>query len=588
MKTDHCPEPDQSRPTENSPGSEQIAGPSGSSVTDSVGQTLVTLTGDSASAAPAVSPGSAAETRERAARSTGVARRGALLDLQPGDTLGKYDILGLLGRGGMGVVFKAHDTALDRTVALKVLGPHLATNAAARKRFIREGRSAAAVKDQNVVTIYAVEEHEGSPYLVLEFVEGKPLDDLLERSAPLPVEEVVRIGAQVAQGLAAAHQKGLIHRDVKPANVLLESETGRVALTDFGLARAADDASVSRQGEICGTPHYMAPEQVRGLTIDHRADLFSLGSLLYCLCTGELPFDADSTAAVLRRVSEDRPRPVAEVNPAVPAWLAGLIESLHAKEPAGRPQSAAEVKAALLAGKGPASTTLVMRPPAPPVAVATPPSGVSGRAVLACVLGLVFVASLPAFYFLTRPDEKPPREERPAERRAAQAKPRQEGPVAPKEVAKKPEAPAPKPPAKPRVAAPPAQPPRPVKAQPTPPPAPARGVVVIRTADPASAEMFRNEGLAARSAATSQVVRLDLTRNYLPVGDYTLEPCPAPGFRVSPRQFTVSLDRSVYLVINFPPPPRGPSEFGAGPSPGGPAPPMPPPPGGPPPRPSRR
>jgi hypothetical protein len=193
------------------------------------------------------------------------------------------------------------------------------------------------------------------------------------------------------------------------------------------------------------------------------------------------------------------------------------------------------------------------------------------------LLGLVFVASLPAFYFLTRPDEKPPREESPAERRVAQAKPQQKEPVAPKPVAK------------PRVAAPPAQPPRPVKAQPTPSPAaPARGVVVIRTADQASAEMFRNEGLAARSAATSQVVRLDLTRNYLPVGDYTLEPCPAPGFRVSPRQFTVSLDRSVYLVINFPPPPRGPSEFGAGPSPGGPAPPMPPPPGGPPPRPSRR
>jgi serine/threonine protein kinase len=233
----------------------------------------------------------------------------------------------------MGVVFKARDTVLERIVAIKVLGPLLEGNATARKRFIREGRSAAAVKHQHVVTVYGVEGHESAPYLVLEFIEGHSLEELLATSAPLPLEQVITLGAQIAKGLAAAHQKGLVHRDVKPGNILIEKETGRVALVDFGLARGVDDASISRSGEVCGTPHYMAPEQVAGEHVDHRADLFSLGSVLYCMCSGELPFAAPNSMAVLRRVCDDDPRPIRECNRFVPDWLADLIGRLHAKSP---------------------------------------------------------------------------------------------------------------------------------------------------------------------------------------------------------------------------------------------------------------
>jgi serine/threonine protein kinase len=282
--------------------------------------------------------------------------------LKAGDRLDKYLIVGTIGQGGMGVVFKARDTVLDRIVAIKVLSPHLTGNPTARQRFIQEGRAAAAVKDHHVVTIYAVEGHE-KPYLVLEDVEGRSLQDMLAESAPLPVDEVVRLGSQIAQGLAAAHRKGLIHCDIKPANILLEHGTGRVAITDFGLARAITDPG-ARSGEFCGTPHYMAPEQVCGAALDHRADLFSLGSVLYYMCTGELPFAAPNTVAVLHRVTDDQPRPVSECNKHVPAWLSDLIAALHAKDPGHRIQSAEEVKDRLQARDGAPSVTHVLRPSA--------------------------------------------------------------------------------------------------------------------------------------------------------------------------------------------------------------------------------
>src|SRR5262249_15187541 len=153
----------------------------------------------------------------------------------------------------------------------------------------------------------------------------------------------LRIGLQVALGLAAAHARGLVHRDVKPANILLERDTGRVKLTDFGLARAVDDASLTQSGVVSGTPLYMAPEQARDEALDHRADLFSLGSVLYALCTGRPPFRASSTPALLRRICDEEPRPVREINPKVPPWVAALIAALHAKDPARRIASAEEV-----------------------------------------------------------------------------------------------------------------------------------------------------------------------------------------------------------------------------------------------------
>ena len=160
----------------------------------------------------------------------------------------------------------------------------------------------------------------------MEYVPGRSLQDRLDRQGPLALAEILRIGMQTAAGLAAAHAQGLVHRDVKPANILMENGIERVKLTDFGLARAAADAGMTQSGVVAGTPHYMAPEQARGEATDHRADLFSLGSTLYAMCAGHPPFRADSPLAVLRRVSDDEPRPLRQINPEIPEWLEAIIE----------------------------------------------------------------------------------------------------------------------------------------------------------------------------------------------------------------------------------------------------------------------
>ncbi|MFO0848279.1 MAG: serine/threonine-protein kinase [Gemmataceae bacterium] len=269
--------------------------------------------------------------------------------LDPSDTpgslgrLGHYEVREVVGRGGMGAVLRAFDERLHRVVAIKVMPPALATSATARKRFVREARAQAAVTHDHVVTIHVVEESGRLPHIVMQFVAGQSLQDRLDRSGPLPLAEVLRIGMQAAAGLAAAHAQGLVHRDVKPANILLENGVERVKLTDFGLARAADDASLTQSGAVAGTPAFMSPEQAEGKPLDHRSDLFSLGSVLYAMCTGRPPFRSGSAMGVLKRVCEDTPTPVREANPEIPDWLAELIGRLHAKDPAGRFQSAAEV-----------------------------------------------------------------------------------------------------------------------------------------------------------------------------------------------------------------------------------------------------
>jgi serine/threonine protein kinase len=172
---------------------------------------------------------------------------------------------------------------------------------------------------------------------------GQSLQHRLDEAGPLSVVEVLRIGSQIASGLAAAHAQGLVHRDIKPANILLEQGIERVAITDFGLARAIDDASLTRTGVLAGTPAYMSPEQARGETVDHRADLFSLGSVMYAMCAGRPPFRAESTVAVLKRICEEEPTPLAQLNVELPPWLARIIARLHSKSPADRISSAAEV-----------------------------------------------------------------------------------------------------------------------------------------------------------------------------------------------------------------------------------------------------
>ena len=257
--------------------------------------------------------------------------------------LDDYDILEVIGCGGMGIVLKGYDRQLNRHVAIKILTPHYATSAAARQRFAREAQAAAAVVHPHVLAIHGVNGSSRLPNLVMPLVAGQSLQERIDEHGSLDIKDVLRIGMQSAEGLAAAHAQGLVHRDVKPANILLENGVQRVLLTDFGLARAIDDASLTRSGVIAGTPQYMSPEQARGDSVDHRTDLFSLGSVLYVMCAGRPPFRAETAMGVLRRICDMAPRPLQEINPDVPVWLASIVDRLLAKDPDDRFQSAGEV-----------------------------------------------------------------------------------------------------------------------------------------------------------------------------------------------------------------------------------------------------
>ena len=308
--------------------------------------------------------------------------------------LDHYEVLEVVGRGGMGVVYKARDTKLQRVVAIKALAPALAADGTARKRFVREAQAAAAVRDDHVVGIHAVHDEGPVTYLVMEFISGTNLAKKVKEFGPLALKEILRIGMQTAAGLAAAHKQGLVHRDIKPANILLENGVQRVKIADFGLARAVDNVGLTQSGVVVGTPLYMAPEQARGEAVDQRTDLFSLGSVLYTLCTGRPAFKADNTLAVLKRVCELTPRPIRDANPDLPDWLAAIVDKLLAKDPKDRYQSAAEVAQLLsrhLADvQQPGSTTAPTSAPAP-ISVRRKPF-----AKATVVLGLAFVLGIAA------------------------------------------------------------------------------------------------------------------------------------------------------------------------------------------------
>ncbi len=257
--------------------------------------------------------------------------------------LGGYEVLAIIGRGGMGVVLKAFDRELKRLVAIKVLAPHLAHSSVARKRFAREAQAAAAVVNPHVIAIHHVQPTGRLPFLIMPLLTGESLAQRLKSRAPLELTEVLRIGMQAAVGLAAAHDQGLVHRDVKPANIFLEKGVERVVITDFGLARAADDVSMTRLGVVAGTPEYMSPEQARGEALDGRSDLFSLGCVLYEMATGVSPFRSDSTIATLRRIVDDKPAAIASLAPELPPWFSYIVERLLSKDPAQRFASASEV-----------------------------------------------------------------------------------------------------------------------------------------------------------------------------------------------------------------------------------------------------
>ena len=254
-----------------------------------------------------------------------------------------YEIVGIIGHGGMGVVLKGFESSLNRFVAIKVLAPRLATNASARRRFAREAQAAAAVRHDNVIAVHRVDERHGLPFLVMPYVPGDSLQDRIDNEGPLSTEAVLRVASQVASGLAAAHAQGLVHRDIKPANILLENGVERVTITDFGLARAVDDVSITRTGIIAGTPQFMSPEQAQAKPLDHRSDLFSLGSVIYAMATGQPPFRSESSHRLLQEIIEVPIRDARQIEPSVPDWLVEIIVWLQQKDPEDRPQTAAEV-----------------------------------------------------------------------------------------------------------------------------------------------------------------------------------------------------------------------------------------------------
>lgn len=257
--------------------------------------------------------------------------------------IGHYEIAGVLGYGGMGGVFKGFDRSLHRFVAIKMMLPHLAVSAVGRERFAREAKAIAAVVDDHVMAIHSVDQWKSVPYFVMPLVRGESLRTRLDEHGPMGIREVLRISMQAARGLAASHAQGIIHRDVKPANIFLDGETDRAQLVDFGIAVISDDPSLTMTGNLTGTPQFMSPEQARGEPVTASSDLFSLGAVIHSMCTGQPPFHAETAYGVLRLITDKPVRPMRHSHPDVPTWLDDIVQKLMAKQPQDRFASATVV-----------------------------------------------------------------------------------------------------------------------------------------------------------------------------------------------------------------------------------------------------
>ena len=261
---------------------------------------------------------------------------------RPLQTIGKYQVEKVLGHGGMGTVYQARDTVLHRTVALKTMMPGLADAPDLRARFLREAQAAGGLRHHNIVTVYDLGEDRGQPYIAMELVEGMDLEAIIQGRHPLSVEAKIDILRQVCEGLGFAHQNGIVHRDVKPANIRVTAE-GEVKIMDFGIAHL-QSSTLTSGGQVLGTIQYMAPEQVEGLKSDHRADVFSVGAIAYELLAYRRPFDADSLTAVMYRIAREEPDmsalPVTEYSPGLEAVVARAL----AKPVAERYQTLEEMR----------------------------------------------------------------------------------------------------------------------------------------------------------------------------------------------------------------------------------------------------
>ncbi len=263
--------------------------------------------------------------------------------LNPGTVLGgRYEILQMLGLGGMGAVYKAQDLELDRTIALKVIRPDLASNPEALARFKQELLTARQVTHRNVIRIFDIGEADGIKFITMEYLVGTDLRALLAERGKLPPEEAIEIIQQVCAGLGAAHSEGIIHRDLKPGNIMRDSQ-GRVVVMDFGLARSLQSDGLTQTGAMLGTVEYMSPEQARAEKLDGRSDIFTIGLILYELLTGKMPFKADSAIASLLKRTQERAAPVTELDPTIPHSLSEVVAKCLEREPSHRFQSAQEM-----------------------------------------------------------------------------------------------------------------------------------------------------------------------------------------------------------------------------------------------------
>src|SRR4051794_24748330 len=263
----------------------------------------------------------------------------------------RYELQEVVGTGGMSTVYRAVDTLLERNVALKILHPHYGGDAEYVERFRHEARSVAQLSHPNIVTVIDRGESDGQQYIVFEYVDGESLKQLVDRSGPLPARRAIELTLQVAEALAFAHNAGLVHRDVKPQNVLV-TEDGEAKVTDFGIARSLDvEHGVTQTGTVLGTSNYLSPEQARGQTVTPATDVYSLGVVLYELLTGEVPFPGETFVAVAMKHINEEPPSVLERRPDVPVRLAAAIDRALAKEPRQRFASmdafAAELEACL-------------------------------------------------------------------------------------------------------------------------------------------------------------------------------------------------------------------------------------------------
>jgi serine/threonine-protein kinase len=259
----------------------------------------------------------------------------------------RYERRQLLGAGGMGEVYLGHDRLLDRNVAVKILRPQFIADPVFVARFLREATAAARLSHPNVVAIFDAGSDDETHYIVMEHIQGRTLRQELDEHGPLPAEEAVAIGSAVAAALQAAHAQGLIHRDVKPGNVML-TDDGRVKVVDFGIARVADAAPITQTAALLGTPQYLAPEQAQGSSLDARADLYALGVCLYELLTGSPPFADGTPVAIAYRHIHEQPRPPSQLRPDMPAWLESVVLKAMAKDPQARYQTAADLRADLV------------------------------------------------------------------------------------------------------------------------------------------------------------------------------------------------------------------------------------------------